>query len=53
MPSSLMGVLARHSEHAVASDPWTELPILAEVLDTLLTCVTVAGTATGSARCRF
>ncbi|MFF5110442.1 hypothetical protein [Streptosporangium sp. NPDC000509] len=35
MPSSPIGVLARHSEHAATSHPWTDLPALAEVLDTL------------------
>lgn len=35
MPSSPIGVLTRHSEHAAASDPWTDLPTLAEVLNTL------------------
>ncbi|MGS2646852.1 ISAs1 family transposase [Streptosporangium sp. LJ11] len=35
MPSSPIDVLARHFEHAAVSDPWTDLPALAEVLDTL------------------
>ncbi|MEU9832585.1 transposase family protein [Streptosporangium sp. NPDC048047] len=35
MPSSPIEVLARHSEHVAVSDPWADLPILAEVLDVL------------------
>src|SRR5687768_16008981 len=35
VPSSPIGVLARHCEHAAASDPRTDLPVLVEVLDTL------------------
>lgn len=35
MPSSPIHALARHCEHVAACDPWTDLPALAEVLDTL------------------
>ncbi|MBB5966437.1 ISAs1 family transposase [Planomonospora venezuelensis] len=35
MPSSPIDMLTRHSEHVALSDPWTDLPVLAEVLDTV------------------
>ncbi|GAT68828.1 transposase [Planomonospora sphaerica] len=35
MPSSPIDALARHSEHVAVSDPWTDLPAPAEVLNTV------------------
>ncbi|MGW3346317.1 transposase family protein [Nonomuraea rubra] len=35
MPSSPIDVLARHLEHVTVTDPPTDLPVLAELLDTV------------------